>query len=124
MDKSYVTLEQNVCQICGKPFDTGAILLDKRLKDRFDHKTVTGYGICPDDQAKIDDGFLALVEVNEPENGRKNLKQEEADRTGNIAYIKRHVAKEMFNINIPDNLPLLFVDGKVIAMLESMVAEA
>ena len=31
-DKSHVSLEQHVCLVCGKAFDTGTILLDKRLR--------------------------------------------------------------------------------------------
>ena len=31
-DKSHVSLEQHVCLVCGTAFDTGAILLDKRLR--------------------------------------------------------------------------------------------
>ena len=37
MDKSYVTMA--LCPICNK--DTGTILLDRRLRDRFEMHTVT-----------------------------------------------------------------------------------
>ncbi|MBA0457816.1 hypothetical protein D7Y57_17025 [Stenotrophomonas maltophilia] len=39
-DKSHVSLEQHVCLVCGARFDTGAILLDKRLRSN---------GHCPDE---------------------------------------------------------------------------
>lgn len=42
MDKSYVTLE--ICPICKK--DTGTILLDRRLKDTFESKTMNPANVC------------------------------------------------------------------------------
>ena len=46
MEKSYVTLEQHVCPVCLKTFDTGNLLLDDKLRDVFKKYTVTGYGLC------------------------------------------------------------------------------
>lgn len=40
--KSYVTLEQKICVVCGRSYDTGSLLLDKRLRERFEHHTITG----------------------------------------------------------------------------------
>lgn len=42
MDKSYVTLAR--CPICKG--DTGEILLDKRLRPRFEMYTTTPYSVC------------------------------------------------------------------------------
>ena len=61
-DKSHVSLEQHVCLVCGKAFDTGTILLDKRLRASMEHHTKTGWGLCPEHQKLADDGFVALVE--------------------------------------------------------------
>lgn len=36
MDKSYVTLATKYCPMCGEEWETGEILLDKQLKNRFD----------------------------------------------------------------------------------------
>lgn len=41
-DKSHVSLEQHVCLVCGTAFDTGAILLDKRLRASMERHTATG----------------------------------------------------------------------------------
>ena len=48
MDKSYVTLE--ICPICKK--DTGTILLDRRLKDTFESKTINPTNVCDDCRKK------------------------------------------------------------------------
>lgn len=92
MDKSYVSLEKKICSICGNKHETNSLLLDMRLKDSFEHYTVTGYDHCDDCQAKIDDNYIAMVEVdNSPEEG-SIMKQENANRTGQIAWVKKHVA--------------------------------
>jgi len=101
-NKSYVTMEQKICPVCGKQFDTGAILLDQRLRDRFDHDTVTGLYICPEDQSKIDKGYIPLVVVDEQKSGgpKHLLKPSDAYRTGEILYMKKEAAAEVFNIQI------------------------
>lgn len=45
-EKSYVSMEQNVCAVCGKTFDTGSILLDRRMQDSMERHTVTDWGLC------------------------------------------------------------------------------
>jgi len=88
MSKSYVTLEQHQCAVCGKEYDTGAILLDKRMKDRFEKHTVTGLGLCDEDQKHYDNGFIAVVE------GVKQI--DGVYRTGGLAHIRLEAAQEMF----------------------------
>jgi hypothetical protein len=61
MSKSHVTMEQHKCAVCGKDYDTGALLLDTRLGKRFEMHTVTGWGLCPEHQKLYDDGYVALV---------------------------------------------------------------
>ena len=118
MTKSHVSLETNQCPICTNKFDTGAILLDTRLKDSLERETLTGLGICPDCQVRLDDGFLALIEVsNDPQERVEKLQIDEANRTGNIAWLKRTVAERMFvGVNL-SNDPFLFIDGDVFKQL-------
>ena len=46
-NKSYVSIEQKQCPICGTLHDVG-ILLDRRLRDSMEQSTVTGYDLCPE----------------------------------------------------------------------------
>jgi len=46
MSKSYVTMEQRLCSCCGKEYETNSILLDTKMRERFDMLTTTGYGQC------------------------------------------------------------------------------
>jgi hypothetical protein len=116
--KSYVSLEQHLCIVCGKSYDTGTVLLDRRLRESMLKYTVTGSGLCPEHQALHDQGFIALVECDPakshlPPSGYR-LQPGMAYRTGRIAHLKRDAWSQVFNINIPPDLPLVFVEPGVI----------
>lgn len=127
-EKSHVSLEQHVCLICGVAFDTGSILLDKRLRASMERHTATGWGLCPEHQKLSDDGFVALVECDPQRSGSPagggRLKPEQAYRTGRLAHLKRDVFAEVFNVPIAANQPCVFVEPGVIEQLQSMVSPA
>src|SRR3546814_11650878 len=68
-DKSHVSLEQHACLVCGARFDTGAILLDKRLRASMARHTAPGWGLCPEHQTLSADGFVALVAFDPQRSG-------------------------------------------------------
>ena len=68
-DQSYVSLEQRLCLVCGISFDTGNLLLDKRLRASMKRHTTTGWGLCAEHQKLADDGFVALVECDPQRSG-------------------------------------------------------
>ena len=115
-DKSYVSMEQKVCPIFGKTFNTDALLLDKRLKASMEQYTVTGFDFCPEAVEKLDAGYVAFVAVD-PDKSDKlpngNISPEGAYRLGTIAWIRRPVAEKM--INVPIDHPFIFADEEVIA---------
>ncbi|MFM5701041.1 ATPase [Aeromonas dhakensis] len=125
-DKSHVSLEQHVCLVCGVAYDTGAILLDKRLRASLEHHTATGWGLCPEHQKLSDDGFVALVECDPQRSGSPavdgRVKPEQAYRTGRLAHLKREVFTQVFNAPIAADLPCVFVEPGVIEQLQAMVA--
>lgn len=82
MSKSFVTIEQHQCPTCGIIFDTNALLLDRRLLNTFDSKTLTGNSLCSDCQEKIDQGFTILIIVKDGETGDNPY------RTGKLLYFK------------------------------------
>lgn len=51
MDKSYVTLATKYCPMCGEEWETGEILMDRQLKNRFDRHTMTGIALCEEHAA-------------------------------------------------------------------------
>lgn len=131
-DKSWVGMEQHVCPICGAVFDTGALLLDKRMRKTFGHKNITGYGLCPEHNKLYADGFTAMVGCDPDkserlENGR--IRAEQASRTGAVMHIRRTVWPQLFGEPAPTDaegepLAMVFCDQALIDQLQAMQAQA
>ena len=125
-DQSHVSLEQHVCLVCGVHFETGAILLDRRLRASMEHHTATGWGLCAEHQKLYDAGFVALIECDPQRSGSPaggaNVKPEQAYRTGRVAHLRRDVFARVFNVPIAADLPCVFVEPDVIERLQSMMA--
>ena len=125
-DKSHVSLEQHVCLVCGTRFDTGAILLDRRLRASMERHTATGWGLCPEHQKLSDEGFVALVECDPQRSGSPagggRVKPEQAYRTGRLAHLKREAFAQVFNVPIAADQPCVFVEPGVIEQLQTMTA--
>lgn len=127
-EKSHVSLEQHVCIVCGAAFDTGAILLDRRLRASMQHHTATGWGLCAEHRKLFDDGYVALVECDPqrsglPTNGTR-VKPEQAYRTGRLAHLKREVFARVFNVPIEATQVCVFVEPGVIEQLQARVVPA
>lgn len=118
---SHVPMEQHQCMVCGNVFDTGVVLMDKRLKKSMKMHTVTGMGLCPAHQKLFDDGYIALVECDETKSTPHGIKLDSKDafRTGTIAHIRRTTAKQAFNIPISEH-PMVFVERGVIEALRGL----
>ncbi|EKB27263.1 MULTISPECIES: hypothetical protein [Gammaproteobacteria] len=125
-EKSHVSLEQHVCLVCGTRFDTGAVLLDRRLRASMERHTATGWGLCPEHQKLSDDGFVALVECDPQRSGSPagggRVKPEQAYRTGRLAHLKRESFAQVFNVPIAADQPCVFVEPGVIEQLQTMTA--
>jgi hypothetical protein len=125
-DTSHVSLEQHVCLVCGIRFDTGGILLDKRLRARLQRHTVTGWGLCAEHQKLSDEGFVALVECDPQRSGLKadyrRMQPEAAWRTGRLAHLQRDAFAKVFNVPIAAGQPCVFVEPGVIEQLQAMAA--
>lgn len=127
-DKSHVSLEQHVCLVCGSAFDTGAILLDKRLRQNLERHTVTGWGLCPEHERMFKEGYVALVECDPQRSGGApssgSMKPEQAYRTGRLAHLKCEAFARVSNVPISAEQPCVFVEPEVIDQLQAMVEPA
>jgi hypothetical protein len=100
-DKSYVTLEQHRCTVCSKTYDTGNLLLDKRLRATFDRHTVTGFGLCPECEAKRA-GYIAMIGCDPTRTpAGTHVKPGEVYRTGRVLHIKREAWPRIFGPKLP-----------------------
>lgn len=124
-EKSHVSMERRVCVVCGACYDTGAILLDKRLRASMERYTTTGWGLCDEHERLHQQGFVALVECDPERSGNAragdNIKPEDAHRTGLVAHLKREAFAAIFNVTIKPQLPCVFVSPGVISQLQQMV---
>ena len=121
-DKSYVTLEQHLCEVCAHPYDTGSLLLDSRLRKRFKHHTITAQkGLCATCGARAAEGYIAMVVVSN-DHYNSTLKQSDANRTGEIIHVKRDAWTRLFNVPAPDSkLPLVFIDTEAAEKIHSLI---
>lgn len=114
--KSYVTLEQHICPICTKTHDTGALLLDRKLKQTLEPHTVTGFSLCKECEKLHSDGYLALVAIDETK-CNPPYKPDTVYRTGEIAHIRYEAAKQVLDTPDLEKYQFVFVEPAVIAML-------
>lgn len=124
MPKSHVSMERVICVVCGKPYDTGAILLDRRLRDSMEPQTVTGYGMCPEHEDLRAKGYVALVGIDPGKSKEARahpgtINPEDAYRTGDIAHIRVAALPRIFNIPAPEKM-VAFVELEVIEKLKGM----
>lgn len=124
MTKSHVTMETGICPICGKEEETGTVLLDTRLRERFEMHTPTQWKLCAEHQKLHEDGFIALVEASNPPLDVTRMQPGDARRTGLICHVKRNIATELFGLGGEVNLPMFFVEPGVIQSINNRVANA
>jgi hypothetical protein len=127
-EKSHVSLERRVCLVCGTEFDTGCILLDKRLRASLARHTTTGWGLCSEHRRLFDQGFVALVECDPERSGKPSatdrLIPEQAYRTGRVAHLKREAFAQVFDLPLDADQALVFVQLGVIERIQSMAPPA
>ena len=127
MEKSYVSIAQEVCFVTGNLYDSGEILIDKRMENSMEHKTTVGMGICPEVKEFFAKGYVALIEIDLAKSGRgndKKLSLKDAYRTGNIAYLKRDVLKELFTVPLEDSQDIVYIDEKTFQHLVELKKRA
>ena len=107
MEKSYVSMAKKICRVCGDKFDSGEILLDKRLRASMEKYTVTGWGICPEHQKLHDDGYVAMIGCDKDKselNPDGSIKPESAYRTGSFSHVRVEAFEKVFDTSVPEKL--------------------
>lgn len=124
LNGEFVALEQRQCIICDKLYETGNLLMDRQLRNIFENKyACTGFGVCPEHQKYIADGYVICLEVgNKPSENGEVMKPEEAYRTGNLCFIRKEAACEIFNTLIES--PVVYLEVGVIEKLKSIFKDA
>ena len=125
MDKEFVTMEKHLCPICGTEHETNAILIDKKMRKKFDRYTTTGYGLCKPCQAKKDEGYLALIVCDKDKSTIVDdlVKMENAVRTGDLMHMKRDLANDMFDKDTSER-DFIFIDTELFEGLKKRMVES
>lgn len=120
MVKSFVSMEQHQCPVCLKCFDTGNILMDKKVRPKFDQRTVTDFEMCDEHKKMRDDGFIALIELTRaPVTGENALT---VPRTGNLAHFKTTAWPSVFNVPPPKG-GVAVIEVGVIDKIKAMTSD-
>lgn len=125
MSKSHVSMQMKICLVCCNKY-SAAILLDRRMKDSLEPETVTGWGLCEEHKKLFDDGYIALIGIDESKSTIKangNITAEDAYRTGNVCHVRYPVLQGFFNMPINPKLPIIFVEDEVINKLQECTNE-
>lgn len=100
MGNQIVSMEQHVCLVCAQPFDSGAILIAKRLNAKgggnLENKTVTGWSLCPEHKELYEQGYLALVEARDNDGNAEQVQPADVYRLGRVVHIRHEVAVANF----------------------------
>jgi hypothetical protein len=118
-DKSHVIMERHQCLACGVEYETGVILLDKRLRKVFERYTTTGNGLCPE---HTKEGFITLIAATRLGSGPTVKAGDDVRRTGEIAMLRREIWCRVFDTEIPPQ-GVAFVDPGVIDRLKAIPVE-
>ena len=90
MNKSYVSIENFICPVCGKQHDDGAgIMMDMHLRDSFETTTIVGYKFCEEHKLLIAEGKCIFL-MESTENSFNGL-------TGKSLQIAPEVVKDLIN---------------------------
>lgn len=120
-------LVHKLCPICCAKTDEQIVLNQKLTKEAAEqvkemHSKAIGFSEpCSECQTQIDNDFIAVIGINpnksNPEKGY--VKLENIYRTGQLLWIKHHIAKSIFNWNRPE--PFIFVENEIIYLLTQKV---
>ena len=113
-------MSNKICIVTGKKYQDGAIILDSRMKPSLEKDTVTGYGISPEIEQKINSGYIVLVEVDMSKSGvslTDTINPENAYRTGSVMYVKKNRFGLFFNVDPPEG-KIAYVPKEVIDLIK------
>ncbi len=112
MEKSYVGMLHEHCPIClFTDEEKSSILLDRRLKDSLEKdNSVISDTPCKKCKELLDSNMVAMVVIKNDGPGEK-VTQSQADRDGEILWIKREVFSNIFDDTAKiGDAPMVFID--------------
>ena len=106
------------------PTVTTVVCYYKRLRNSMERHTITGYGLCEEHDRLNQEGYIMLVAAKNPAD-KATMQVGEAERTGEVAAIKREVFMQLFNVPAAQaQLPMVYVEPEVIEVLKQRMSDA
>jgi hypothetical protein len=115
MDKLHTSMENVICQVCGKPhiFNCG-VVLDKRAKGYMGNDIPTKYELCENCSKLFEKGYIALVEIDKDKSigtfTESACKIGDAYRTSRVIHVKRETYNKIMRNHINPKYSLVFID--------------
>lgn len=119
-EKSRVSMGFALCPVCGVKHDE-VVLMDSRLRKKLPHESFMGYALCKKDKAKKDEGYIALVECKNSNDGESEARMtlQDADRTGRVCHIRSEIWPKIFNSPAPTQ-GMRFVTVEAVEAFETL----
>lgn len=120
-DKSFQSLEQSTCIVCGCKCESDLGKMDAQLRDLVQQLGIAKCSLCPACRAFRDQGFIALVECDPEKSGNpktgQRLMPEEVHRTGLIILVDEETFTAVFQKPALSRMPCVYVPPGVIQRL-------
>lgn len=138
---NHVAMENHKCPVCCTDHGVGVLLATRyhRTKDGMrplrpfkKREYTTEWGMCPDCQKKIDDGYVALVGCDPEKSGIETIGHDRhassldnVYRTGRLAFVRRSVLLEMLKEECHDMVrEMMLVPDEVLLTLQELTGVA
>lgn len=117
--KQYVGMGFNICPAHGNKHSE-VVLLDTGLHKTLEPENYLGLSFCPECAQKLDEGYVILVGAIDS-GGDGKMDAHNAERTGEIIYVRREAASALLNLS-PEKaatLTMAFIAPEVVAHLST-----
>lgn len=120
-DSNFVEMAEKICKVTGKVFQADELLMDMRMRPIPKEARLIGYGICPEVQEKMNEGYIPLVCIDSAKsdyNSDGTISHEDAYRTGEMAYVRKHVLEDILDKKVKESF--MFIDKGFLEMLNKI----
>jgi|TARA_Y100000294_G_C8470596_1_gene302477 hypothetical protein len=134
--KNMVAMGFTICPATGtKNNDSVVMKTDPKDKESIllngfsdsEKEVFIGWELCDSVKKRNKEGYICLVaciEEKSLKNEDGNITPEGAYRTGSVAFLRRELASQMFNLEIPEDQAFMFCDERVIQILNERASQS
>lgn len=119
-NENFVEFAERICSVTGKKYKADELLMNMHLKAIPEDERLIGWGISPEVQEKMDEGYVPLVciDVDKSDMADGTTTPAGAHRTGEIAYVRKTLLEQI--VDEPINHAFSFIDKGFLDLLNAM----